>query len=180
MSDLQTCRQCGDESQTLYDGLCEDCDSDVCRCSICDDEQWPDNHCRHVFRGEDFEWRGSGVWLDPMLKGPFLCLLNRMPQGFPRALRKAILSQRFHTWLIAPLIGAGALLELHGMPDRKGQSMLFKWGESLIEIGRGPHAEETADGYHWLASLYDEKTPEANQLTVEWIDEYLATRPKKG
>lgn len=63
---------------------------------------------------------------------------------------------------------------MHGMPDRDGMWVEGWWGGFLMEIGQGDHAEETADAYRWLASLYQKKTLKANRVTVQWIDEYLA------
>ncbi len=36
------------------------------------------------------------------------------------------------------------------------------YGEALAQIGEGEHAEEASDGCRWMASLYQEKTPDAN------------------
>jgi hypothetical protein len=172
-----TCRWCGDEGQVFADNdLCEDCDSNVCHCSICDEEQHYQSPCRHLFQDENFEWCGSGCRPDgDGLKQPFFALLRHMPEGFADDLRTAIQSGEFHTWIVAPMIGGGGALYLYGMPDREGMWTLTDWGDALIEIGEGDAAEETVDGYRWLASLYNDKTPDANKTTVAWLDEWLAT-----
>jgi hypothetical protein len=171
-----TCEHCGDETAVFEDNdRCERCDGEFYYCSICKQEQHRQDLCRHIFEDRNFEWEGSGTeQTSETVKAAFFRLLGRMPAGFAGDLRKAIRSGRFHTWLCAPLIGGGGLLELHGMPDRDGKSMLFKWGEAMIDIGEGDDAEDTADGYHWLASLYDKKTLKANRATVAWIDEWSA------
>jgi hypothetical protein len=46
-------------------------------------------------------------------------------------------------------------------------------GNALLRLGGADQAEETADGYHWLASLYQDDTPEANTITITWINEFL-------
>lgn len=169
-----TCRWCGNKTQIYINNkLCEGCDSNVIHCSICDDDYDDSDHCRHVFQDQNFEWSGSGAWSNNDVKASFLQLLEKMPAGFAVDLKKAIRSKRFHTWLIAPLIGSGGLLELHGMPNRDGKFMPHAWGDHLLKIGQGDDAEETADGYHWLASLYNDKTPGANQTTIKWINEFL-------
>lgn len=167
-----TCRWCGDEDAVFENQLCEECDSRIYVCSVCNEDQTDSDHCRHIFQGEDLEWRGSGAWMDPDLKQPLFRIFDLMPSGFSEDLKRAIESKKFYTWLIAPMIGAGGLLELHGMPKRKGIRYLFGWGEKLIEIGQGDHAEETSDAYHWLVGLYEDKTPDANNLTLKWINEY--------
>jgi hypothetical protein len=183
MNDMKTgiCRRCEEQREVYPDtGLCEECDGDVIRCKICRSEEDADNHCRHVFQNQDFEWCGSGVgWLPGERTGirlSFFALLDLMPAGFAADLRTAIRSGKFHTWFMAPLIGCGGVMEMHGMPDRDGRSMFTAWGDRMFEIGVSEDAEMTADGYHWLASLFDRKTKRANQLTVAWIDEWLGAR----
>lgn len=178
-----TCENCGAKEAEIFrdNGRCEDCDGQFYPCVVCREEQHRDDHCRHIFEDSNFEWQGSGVGIPDKyalkgLKRSLFKLFDLMPDGFAVDLRVAIKSGRFHTWLVAPLIGGGGVLSLYGMPDRDGQSMLHKWGDDLIEIGHGNHAEETSDGYHWLASLYDRKTIKANRATVTWIDEWLGTR----
>lgn len=183
------CKECGSEDQVYLDtNRCPDCDIDFGFCSICDSEQHVESCCRHIWQdGQDFEWRGSGASMDPELRGPLFKLFDLMPPGFPRALRSAVASGKFYTFLIAPMIGSGGLLELHGMPDEipieKGNyhSSLFYWGAKILEIGESDNDDESgcADGYYWLASLYEHETPEANGLTIRWIDEYLAAKKQE-
>lgn len=176
---LGTCEYCFDKDVEVFKDTnrCQDCDGQFFTCSVCKEEQSESDHCRHIFQGlHDFEWKGSGAWVDPRLKGPLFHLFDLMPEGFAVDLRAAIKSGKFYTWRIAPMIGSGGLLELHGMPYREDQSMLFYWGEFIIDIGQGEYAEETAGGYHWLVSLYEKQTLKANRQTIKWIDEYLALR----
>ena len=91
-----------------------------------------------------------------------------MPDGFARDLKAAIISGRFHTWLVAPMIGGGGILDLYGMPRSVGQS----YGDAILALGESDDAEDFECGYHWLVSLFDDKTPDANALTVEWIDRW--------
>jgi hypothetical protein len=51
--------------------------------------------------------------------------------------------------------------------------MVSVWGDRLIELGSGDHAEELHDGYRWLVSLYDRQTTKANRTTLTWIDQWL-------
>lgn len=172
------CEWCGNRGAIFVDNSrCERCDGDIFHCSICKEDQHIDNLCRHVFRDNNLEWAGSGVGVpDENVKGAFFKLLAFMPAGFAGELRKAIRSGRFHTWCVAPLIGGGGCLSLYGMPDRDGKSMVNKWGDALMVIGEGENAEESADGYRWLASLYEKKTREANRTTIAWIDEWTSKR----
>lgn len=188
---MKVCRRCGDRPSVRgYHGLCDNCDSEVIICSVCREEQWTDDGlCRHVFRDSNYEWQGSGNCFveqpSEHVRESLFKLFELMPDGFAADLKTAIHSKKFHTFLIAPLIGSGGLLELHGMPARDGIRFLFGWGDYLLEIGSGgedeqsyKNAEESADGYSWLASLYDGKTPDANAITVAWIDQYLSRKPQ--
>lgn len=171
-----TCNWCEDEGVRLFrdNRLCEDCDNDTIRCGICRTIEHRDNLCRHVFQNRELEWCGAGVGITDSVKPALFKLFDLMPEGFVADLRTAIESGRFHTWLIAPMIGGGGTLELFGMPDRDGKWMVIAWGDAMVKVGEGDRAEETADGYRWLVSLYDRKTLKANRATIAWIDEWLA------
>lgn len=171
------CQWCHNKGAVYVDNnRCEGCDRIVRRCSVCKEDQHSEDHCRHVFEDSNFDWSGSGIGKpEDNIKAAFLRLLGLMPEGFAPDLHKAIRSGRFYTWMIAPLIGGGGLLELHGMPNRDGQSMLFKWGDALMDIGGSDAAEDTADGYRWLVSLYKRKTRDANHVTMAWIDEWKSS-----
>ena len=173
---LGKCDNCG-EDRNLYPDMerCEDCDGLFYHCSICDEDQSEDDHCRHIFQDDNFEWCGSGAYMDPALKKPLFRLLNAMPEGFAVDLAAAIRSGRFYTFLTAPLIGRGGIMSLYGFSD-VGKSLSY--GKAMIEIGEDEESEEVADGYHWLASLYECETPKANKLTLQWLDEYLF-RPRQ-
>lgn len=172
---IGTCEHCGDSGVrvSVDNDRCEDCDGRFYPCSICKEEQFDEDCCRHIFQDRNFEWVGSGAWINPSLKKPLFRLFDLMPGGFAVDLRAAIKSGRFYTWLVAPLIGSGGSLSLNGMPERDGVWMVTKWGDAMIDIGSGDEAETTADAYHWLASLYEKKTLKANRVTIKWIDEYL-------
>ena len=163
------CRWCENRGEVFRDSLlCDDCDGNIIRCSICRTDYHCQSCCRHVFQDRNFEWRGAGVHpYDPELEVPFHRLLAAMPDGFAVDLKAAIRSGRFFTWMIAPLIGGGGILELNGMPDRR---MVHGWGDALIKLG---DRAELADGYHWLASLYKRSTTKANRTTLLWIDRFL-------
>jgi hypothetical protein len=176
-----TCRWC-DKKGEVYrnNGLCDDCDSRVIHCTICKQDQHEDSHCRHVFRDRYFEWNGAGVRVptkhDVRLKTALFTLLGVMPPRFADDLKSAIRSAKFHTWTISPMIGGGGILQLHGMPYDTGT----KYGDAILEIGGGEHANDTADGYRWLVSLYDGDTPDANRVTVRWINAWKRQPKSEG
>lgn len=183
MSEYRTgkCRWCGCDGDVFRDnGLCVDCDSDTIRCQVCRCRQHVTSRCRHVFQDRWGQWAGAGTGREPTtaVRRAFFELLTLMPEGFAADLRTAIESGRFYTWMIAPLIGAGGLLEMNGMVDLKTARA---WGRAMITLGEREDAEEIEDGYHWLASLYKNSTREANKTTVRWIDKWMSAQvPKIG
>lgn len=162
------CGWCGDWRDVFRDNdLCDDCDSRTVHCKICDCLVHEDDRCRHVFRDVNFEWTGSGARApEENIKTSLFRLLDAMPDEFAPNLRSAIKAGRFHTWMVAPLIGGGGVLILHGLQN----SLIY--GDAILEIGERDDAEELADGYRWLASLYDDQTPEASETTLRWLDEW--------
>jgi len=164
--ELGTCDHCGEDCIVHKESKrCDNCDGQFIHCGICDEEQHEDYSCRHVFQDRNFEWQGSGVMGgdDADIKASFLLLVKRMPQGFAEALAAAIAQGKFYSFLSAPLIGSGGHMELHGLPWERG------FGKAMVELGEGDDAEELTDGYSWLASIYLDKTPDANTLTLEWL-----------
>jgi len=164
-----TCVWCGHVGAVYSDSsLCEDCDGDMIHCAICNENQHVESSCRHVFRDANFEWTGSGGYPpSDDVKKSFIRLIVSMPEGFVPDLRQAIATEKFHTWLVAPIIGPGGFLSLHGTVNN------CVWGEQLLTLGESDQAEIYTDGYQWLASLYNDITPEANRITIGWIDEFV-------
>jgi hypothetical protein len=171
-----TCGWCEAEGEVYRDNsLCDRCDSDVVFCSVCKERQHADHQpCRHVFQDRHGQWVGSGYVTEPNIRVSFHDLLDAMPVSFASDLRKAIRSGGFYTWIIAPLIGGGGLLELNGMDYRLGRS----YGDAVLRLGQETHYDDhsVSDGWHWLASLYKRSTRGANKTTVQWIDEWLYAR----
>lgn len=161
------CRWC-EEHTDIYRGLCDDCSSHTVYCRICRRRVGDDSRCRHVFQDKWFEWSGSGTGWEPTrsVKSAFFDLLTLMPGGFAADLRAAIKGGKFHTWMVAPMIGGGGHLSLYGMPIDK------EYGDDIIALGERADAERVGDGYHWIASLYERDTAKANRLTIVWIDEW--------
>lgn len=169
-----TCSWCGDKGVVFRDnGRCEECDSNIFHCGVCNEDNHRDDLCRHIFQDSSLEWNGAGTGWDPSdeVKDSFMKLIGLMPSGFAADLRAAIMSGKFHTWVVAPMIGGGGTLTLYGTMNYG-----CRWGTDMIEIGESDYAEETADGYRWLVSLYDDKTPKANQITLAWLDAWIDQR----
>jgi hypothetical protein len=170
-----TCKWCGNKDEIYRDTmLCEECDTDTIYCRVCRERCSYEYKCRHVFQDDCFQWHGAGVSSDDDdVKVPFQRFLSAMGEDFARDLKTGIRSGRFHTWMVAPMIGGGGSLTLYGMPDRDGQMMLHSWGDKIIDLGESRRAGEFASGYSWLVSLYNRSTTKANRTTIRWIDQWL-------
>lgn len=169
------CEWCCEDTTVYVDnGRCEECDIEVFHCCICKRDQHRESLCRHLFQEDYDEWSGSGAGTpSDAVKSAFFRLLSFMPPAFGADLRTAIRSGRFHTWMIAPLIGSGGCLSMYGMPDQSNKILRHNWGDLIVELGGGKYADTLADAYHWLASLYNEATPAANRITIKWLNEWL-------
>lgn len=171
------CEHCGDQGRIYSDNKrCEDCDGEFVTCSICEEEQHRDSSCRHVFQDSNYEYSGSGAY-EPgeHIKESFLRLLSKMPVAFASDLKETIRSGGFYTFASMPIIGGGHIGLYGKWPRREGLNW-DAYSDALTSLGEDDNGEDDeamSDGYHWLASLYKDDTPVANELTTTWIDEFL-------
>jgi hypothetical protein len=167
---IGTCSWCHKENVLIYKDSerCENCDDRFTYCEICNEDQFEDDLCRHIFWSENYGWSGSGSSNadHDSIKSSLLKLLRFMPSGFAEDLKKAIQSKEFRTFTIGSMLGIDCV-ELYGMHPS------LKYSHELLDLGSSDNAEETADGYGWLVTLCEDDTPEANVLTITWIDEFL-------
>lgn len=185
------CSHCGDIRDDLLpteagDLRCAECDTQFQLCSICEEEQHEDDTCRHLFYDRwhgSCEWLGSGSWrvhdahwMARIKQGVFH-LLSAVP--FARQIRAGILAGEFYLFIISPLIGRPSL-EVNGLRQPDGTRLFcsFDVGERVMEAMEADCDDKQYVNIaaHWLLSLYKDQTPEANAITVSWIEEYLATR----
>lgn len=169
------CQWCEERKRDVIDGLCEECEECVVQCAICNSLQHEDGLCRHTFKDEHYCWNGAGCfgyWAH--CKDSFLLLCSLMPRTWALDLWRAIRAGEFYTFTMRPLIGGGGSIQLGGLPSG-WQNIHWRshptpeYGRLLVEIGESEHAEECADGWNWLQSLYCQKTPEANEQTLRWL-----------
>lgn len=188
--EIGRCEYCGDEDIIIFGDTkrCDDCERQFVHCLICRKEQNRDYLCRHVFETDCGEFAGSGADTYDFAanaKDGFDALLRRMHPCFAGDLWAAIRSGKFHTFACVSMLGGGSI-EMHGMPKRRAPEgmdpyySLFFWGNELVELGSGEYADEVSDGYHWMASLYNTETPKANQITLAWIEAFLAGRTDRA
>lgn len=170
------CKELRDD--VLKDGtagnLCSECESEnFVYCSICND--WlpqDDGLHRHLFWTEN-GYGGSGATdIDPEDWRPdFLEFLALLPEAAIIAIREGIQAGGFNLFFSAGLIGSGCSIEAHGLP------MEFYHFHDQFE--QDEMTDEQSYGLSWLFTLYETETAEANELTIGWIDEYLASKIRR-
>lgn len=197
------CQDCGDPFDACRDchkdaKLCEDCQGRYLWCSVCLVHQHEDGGCRHVFYDDDYQEAGAGGYEQDFEAGvhAFLRWLRSLPDGdlwglrgvsaptetdIIHLVRRTISEGRFSTFLSGPMMGCPTvqLMEWRKQPSGEafGGSLVYAYGESLAEFeaadGDESKTGSAMDGFHWLQSLFCGDAPEANALTVRWIDSFL-------
>jgi hypothetical protein len=187
------CSECGELKHNV-DGkqrLCEDCEQDRTYCQICNywHGAWGDG-CRHV------QWCAAsgcncGCGTDEIEpdehRESFYVLLSKFAAmtyyDFRRGklpllpeLRRLIAKNNFWTCWHGPLIGAPPDLALR---TQLRKSCYITWHDIRYteQEAWGAKAIDAMQlGMAWLCSLDSSKTKAANALTVQWIDEWMASR----
>lgn len=189
------CPYCGEVRDDLLkthagDLRCSECDNNHHWCSICKEELGEYDDCRHTFYDHwhcSCEWLGSGswnvhdaYWMTRIKRGLFN-LLRAVP--FACELRAAIKANNFYMFILDGMIGR-PMVEVNGLEEPDG-SRLFSSFDTDDKIMQA--MEEDCDddkqyinvAAHWLLSLYKNKTPDANRITVSWIEEWLASQTNR-
>lgn len=148
----------------LLDGICEDCESGYVVCNICKERQDDDDTCRHVFWSEGI-WYGSGSYEDPPeeFKASLSVVLDKTDLVYE--LRRAITNGTFYLFFHGSMLGP-EWMDCYA----DGRNYGHRFTDDLAY----EQEEAMGDGVGWLTSLYKDETPEANAVTVGWIDEHLA------
>lgn len=188
------CDECGrptDAEPDIYDGkeqrLCDSCDCDYVWCNICNDRlHAEDSLCRHLFYSgewEDYGGCGSSDWESH--KTSFFAVLDKIGDEAAKALTAALRLHRYFHQFRGSIFGYESFTAdwWDETGQRRGYGHLFT--ESLFE----EEEEAMAIGVQWLASLWAgtgypkegdgglPMTPQADDRTAEWIEEWLRDRP---
>ena len=195
MARRKRCSQCNElkpaDEVIGRQSLCEECESDMSYCTICDwweDRTW-DSSCRHVtWDAETSRYCGSGANNYPAEahKASFLELLKRLrrikvwdsSEPLLPALAAHLKTNNCWTFWHGPLIGSPPDLDLRYEKDfgtHKNVSTLAeipsdvqeRWGQKAIAAMQL--------GMAWLTSL-DDKSKDANQITAKWILEFSSRK----
>lgn len=177
----EVCQDCGCTDDDVIDGLCESCEEKYdMHCWIC--KEWyrvsDFNACRHVFLNESCEAAGAGSdynYANEACKESFFAVLKKT--RLAHELRNALVSKRYWLQFYGSIFGHDGLhCKLDGVDygDRFTLNLTEKERETL------------SDGVLWLMSLWsgvhiytsapnwpEGATPDADNMTIEWIDEYL-------
>ncbi|HUW35618.1 MAG TPA: hypothetical protein VM223_28740 [Planctomycetota bacterium] len=176
---LQECMGCEQMKPDMVDGYCEDCDSQWPYCEICGKRVHIDRPCKHLWYDEESAivmGPGSNEWNwedDPSVKESLFALLGRI--GHARGIRKTILAGRFRLWPVFDMLGPEDWVCYLVTGASIGRSITYSRCGRIItdEI-----VERDKSGVRWLAAVRENDVPWLNELTVLWIDEFLASRVK--
>ncbi|HUU97489.1 MAG TPA: hypothetical protein VM487_17270 [Phycisphaerae bacterium] len=172
---LQECLACGQMKPDVIDGYCDDCDRQWPYCTICKERMHVDNTCRHLWYDEESAIV-MGSWQDdPDVKESLFALLRRIRHA--RGIRKTILAKKFKLTYRAYMVGGPEDWECYLVTGASiGRSITYNRRGRIIS---DETVERDKSGVRWLASVRENEVPWLNELTVQWIDEFLATREKR-
>lgn len=191
-----TCRFCLEAKAGVIDGVCEECEAERVWCCVCRDWEARDEPCRHVFLTGRGVYHGAGSEEDPeALRESFWALLDLFVQvprvgqdgwdwrggpdpDIPAAMERRLRAGGLRTFtcgfmlsmpdldLLAPEGGASSrtFATVHG--NHPG-----RWQEEQHDLYCA-----ASDGFGWLVSLEEARTPEANLLTADWIARWRLAR----
>lgn len=173
----ETCWRCHKPAEDDSD-LCESCDEESQHCAICDEQFWGDEpdcrHCATIDGDDDYVLFGCGssevpdsCHREPLFD--FLEMLENYRPGIVREIRGPI--ERCE--LTTLLFGFDSLSFEHH--PKAGSKYLVLPSVSSIDI-REFATGDWEIGFVWIQSLDIEGTEAANELTVQWIDEWLSAR----
>jgi len=189
---LCKCDECGSATSadlSDYGGdlqrLCDDCNCSYEWCGICETHyERQENTCRHMFWTED-GFMGAGSDCDEYGEADVLALLRFLGKANATRLRTAIAAHRY--WM--QFCGSTFGYEQVNCELWNGEKMDLRAGEmfqGLFEVK--PGLDEARMGLQWLMTLWSgtfsfdgarsddselKCTPEADDLVVQWIDEFL-------
>jgi hypothetical protein len=163
------CVYCGTAVDVHEDSyLCEECEEFHVFCEVCE-EYMPDEDAlmhRHLWWHED-----DGIWLGA----------GNMRQSleYVKEIKASLLAVAQDAGMVAPLrqaIQRGEMgydaIRLVGYNDvflsLPGDN-IFHLSDRISRLRLEEEEEKYADGILWLISLGNERTPEANKLTLEWL-----------
>jgi hypothetical protein len=176
------CEDCGEPSDDLLDGRCEDCDSHYVWCDICKEQNHEDDLCRHVYWSEFWsDYAGAGCTervTDDYAREPIRRLLDACGSRFASWLYRALCFDRLCLGFWGPMLGSLTVENRHVDKDFTFSSTdIFRDYEvdtDNWQIG-GPEEEAVM----WLTSLWpDVDRPRWD--TVRWIREWMEQNELPG
>lgn len=184
----KTCRDCGGRSEVI-DGICSDCEENYVYCTVCQehlDDDYAYYKHRHLWQNECGEWIGPGGpnmtdYYREEIRQSFFAVLKKT--GIAEALARTIRNGRMGfaaIHLSGSIFGYDSVwCGLDGEPSRDTLSgyALFVCGDRFTENLTDEQEEAMGYGVHWLIGLDNDKTPEANALTLLWIGDWSRKEP---
>lgn len=156
--------------------VCADCDETE-YCNVCDEQMWPDDFCRHIFKAEGCVYGcGSGKTEYKYHKESFFAVLDKTKLS--HEIKTALLHGKIETQYGGPIIGRG-WYEFELSPDGQRETTTA-YGDRFTDDLDGDEEYRMTVGVGWLDSLACADRPQAAvDVTVQWIEEWEAAQLRK-
>lgn len=183
------CKECGKRKDVYEDsGLCEDCESNLDYCQICD--EWQDTHwgngCRHLQWSSFYGMMGGSGSCEgvELAEDQLPALLDCMGDEFAKNLLIAIETEDFffqyHGSMLGPVeveMKLGKVQSLHGFDVSKKINTMMEKDDKKGQLA--------AEGVQWLISLWANKedscfTGDANKATAKIIKDWIHNNDDSG
>ncbi len=190
----QPCAHCGeltDQEPQEYDGIdqviCDDCYGEFEYCQFCKIHPHRDSTCRHLCWIDDWgDFGGCGSdrsdW--DKHKASFHFVLDKIGVDAAKALLHALKAHRYHHRFSGTIFGYNSL-DAHWQTENGIKNFGHLFTQSLFD----EQEKRMAIGVQWLVSLWAgdvwngndcdlAKSPEADDRTVQWIEEWLSAQDR--
>lgn len=168
MARRKRCKRCDELKHDVIDGYCEECEDFF--------KEYAGWHHRHLFMNDVCEWVGVG--------GPDMTdyYLEDFKRSFFYVLDKTGIAEPLATTIKKGKMGFDTI---HFSGSIFGYTSVWCWlysndsdignsfGDKFTDNLTDEENEVMAYGVWWLIGLDGNKTAEANQTTLRWIQEYL-------
>ena len=187
LSPCAHCEEPTDQEPQEFDGIeqiiCYDCSDEFEYCNFCDIHHHNEDICRHLFwSSQGGDWGGCGSdrssW--DWHKESFHKVLDRVGVEPAKRLLEALRNHRYWHQFNGTIFGYDSLTAEWGTAEWGHED----FGHLLMERLTDQEEEAMSIGVQWLVSLWagtspngDDlglpKTPEADEFTALWIQEWL-------
>lgn len=184
---MEKCQLCGEEKEDIkpleienkLEQICDECVTDFHWCRICETRYHYDSTCRHLRLGDFFIGCGCSEIEWDEHKESLLKVLDKIGVDAAKILLHSLRIHKYHHFFSGTILGHK---EFNAYWYPEGELFSKNFGYLFTSELTSDEEEEMAVGVQWLMSLWagdglenDDlpKTPEADDLTAKWVEEWL-------